>query len=97
MINSTTTCEYSNPLVVSKSGEVISFVYPTASNQNFQYKDITCQTQTDNVLLSSTTSAGVANGFTYGEIITTLFLFVFLCIAILVFGIPKLKKQTPFN
>jgi hypothetical protein len=64
------TCENSKPLVVVKSGEVISYVPPTATNQNFQYQKTICEV-TDGAIPETAT---VFYTFTEGELIISLML-----------------------
>jgi len=35
-------CQFSEPVVVNKSGEIITFIYPTEKNQNFQWRQVDC-------------------------------------------------------
>lgn len=62
-------CLGTNPLIVVKAGEIISFGYPTATNQNFQYQEWAC----DNG--DSGGAPALYNGFTSGEIVNSVFLF----------------------
>ena len=62
------TCLGTNPLIVVKSGEIISFVFPTGTNQNFQYQEWTCDD-------AGTGAPALYNGFTSGEIVNSVFLF----------------------
>jgi len=61
-------CNGSDPKVVIKSGEIISFAYPTATNQNYQFRTWTCDD-------GGNGSAPLYNGFTSGEIVNSVFLF----------------------
>jgi len=85
----TTTCTFSQPVVVNKSGDVITFVYPSATNQNFQYTAENCITNYD---IASSTILD-SNGFTYGEIVISFFIFCLLLIIIFGYGLPKLRKS----
>jgi hypothetical protein len=47
-------CEFSEPLMVLKAGEVIDFVLPDKTNANFEYSKISC---IDNATSSTSTLA----------------------------------------
>lgn len=84
----TTTCTNSEPLISSKSGEVTTFIYPNLTNANFQYKTKTCVTE-----YTGATTTGLVDGFTYGEIVISFFIFCLLLIIIFGYGLPKLRKS----
>jgi len=63
ILNSTTTCAYSSPL--TWDGDT-----PTNHSENFAFSAGECAT-----LYNETSTPGVYNGFTYGEIVATTFLF----------------------
>ena len=90
---STQNCNFSNPLWIQKTGEVRTLepLATAGTNTNFQFGSSTCQTSYVSI---STTS--VYNGFTAGEIITTLFLFwilVFLIFQFLIFRFSTKKSK----
>jgi len=81
----TTTCQFGAP--VDYSGAT-----PTASSTPFAFSSSTC-----NVEYSSSTFPSVANGFTYGEVVISVLLFLIFAVVIYSFfwswvvGV-KLKK-----
>jgi len=83
---STINCSFSNPLWILKSGEVRTLepLETAGTNANFQFASSTCVI-TQN--LATTTSA--YNGFTYGEIVISLFLFLILLQLVFSFFIAK--------
>jgi hypothetical protein len=76
MTNATTTCSYSNPLVLT-GGEL----NPATSTDSgfFQFGSSTCLTLYGQ---STSTDSSYYNGFTYGEIVISVFLLI-LTIAVI--------------
>jgi nitric oxide reductase large subunit len=75
----TSTCLYSDPVIVEKSGSVISFVYPNATNQNFQYRRQDCSTSYTQPIPTAPTST---NSITSGDLVLSTFLFIILLLMI---------------
>jgi hypothetical protein len=80
-------CIFSEPLVSKKTGEITTLVPPDATNQNFQYSKMVCDTteltQTQTLIENAETGAKfwVNGSFTYGEATIIIFLTIFtLCI-----------------
>jgi hypothetical protein len=76
MTNATTTCSYSNPLVLSGGN-----LNPASSSDSgaFQFGSSTCQTLYGQ---STSTDPSYYNGFTYGEIIISVFLLILAIIVL---------------
>ncbi len=72
MTNATTTCSYSNPLVLTKG-----ILNPATSHDSgaFQFGSSTCITLYGQ---STSTDPSYYNGFTYGEIVISVFLVLIL-------------------
>jgi hypothetical protein len=72
MTNSTTTCSYANPLVLTKG-----ILNPATSKDSgaFQFGSSTCLTLYGE---STSTDPSYYNGFTYGEIVISAFLVIIL-------------------
>ncbi len=68
MVNSTTTCSYANPLVLTKGA-----LNPASGNDSgaFQFGSSTCTTL---YAQSTSTNPSYYNGFTYGEIVISVLL-----------------------
>lgn len=64
-MTATTTCSYSNPVLFDGTT-------PTNLKEIFQFSSLICNSDT------GTSSPAVYNGFTYGEIISSIFLFLIL-------------------
>jgi hypothetical protein len=82
-------CEFLEPRVVNKSGEVITFIYPNATNQNFQYSKMNCSSTAFEIINATSGESFVLNkSWDYGElmIVFLMILFFFLLIFILVFN-----------
>jgi hypothetical protein len=83
-------CTGSSPLVIFKSGDIITLEYPTATNQNFQWGNWSCvSTSTSDVFTTSTMPEIIRNNETgaefyldktlnYGDVIMFWFLSIFL-------------------
>jgi maltodextrin utilization protein YvdJ len=79
-------CIFSEPVVVIKSGEVISLVYPTGTNQNFQFSKMECEeaTTTSDIyeLVENQNYQErkffVEKTFSYGDALIVFFLTLFL-------------------
>lgn len=71
---STTTCSYSVPLKTGVGGMLEG---TDAANNNFQFASTTCITETPDPI-TATNTAKYLNGFTYGELTVSLFLFFIL-------------------
>ncbi len=72
MTNATTTCSYANPLVLTKGT-----LNPATGNDSgvFQFGSSTCLTLYGQ---STSTDPSYYNGFTYGEIVISVFLVLIL-------------------
>jgi hypothetical protein len=76
MINATTTCSYSNPLVLNKG----ALKMPGADDGGtFQFGSSTCATIYGQ---STSTDPSYYNGFTYGEIVISTFLLITLIVVL---------------
>jgi hypothetical protein len=73
-----TNCVFSTPLYVLKTGDVITLVPPTGTNQNFQYSQMNCTTSNPVVLQISdgTNTAYISQSWDFG-ILFIAFLLVF--------------------
>ena len=76
MMNATTTCSYSNPMVLT--GGILNPATSTDSGA-FQFGSSTCLTLYGQ---STSTDSSYYNGFTYGEIVISVFLLI-LVVAVL--------------
>ena len=82
-------CIFGNPLIVVKTGDTITFEYPTATNQNFVYASATCvfaegEVSTGGGIEGYATSVSVGENqffllqsYTYGELLIVFFLSTF--------------------
>jgi hypothetical protein len=76
MTNATTTCSYSNPLMLDKGALKI----PAGNDSGaFQFGSSTCVTLYGE---STSTDPSYYNGFTYGEIVISVFLVLILLTAL---------------
>jgi len=67
MPTATTTCSFSVP-------KLYNGATPTSTAQHWNYGSSTCS-----LAISSSTQVSVVNGFTYGEIVITVLLFLIFC------------------
>lgn len=84
-------CSFYNPVVSEKLVGEIIFVYPTASNQNFQYSSSSCVYSGQLETIATSTQKTI-NGFTYGDILTNYFIFIILIGCVAGFLINKFVK-----
>jgi hypothetical protein len=76
MMNATTTCSYSNPMVLTSG---VLNPATTTDSGSFQFASSTCVTLYGQ---STSTDPSYYNGFTYGEIVISVFLLI-LTIAVI--------------
>jgi len=72
-------CSYSNPRWILKSGEVRTLepLETAGTNADFQFSSSTCEIQ------SATSSiVSIENGFSHGEIVMSVFLFLIFMVSI---------------
>jgi hypothetical protein len=102
MTTSYQNCVGSNPLIVLKTGSVITLVSPRATNDNFQWESWTCvststsdvfTTTTQQVIGTSTGSFILDNTVSYGDFMVIFFLFLFTAFAIFNFIFKFVFKQ----
>jgi len=91
MFQATTTCVYSTPMSIDVGGGLIP---PMTKNANFQFASSSCTTSYQDISLDIASSSlpSVYNGFSYGEIIISLFMFMIFMVGIFSlfwFGIIK--------
>lgn len=79
----TTTCSYSNPLWILKSGEVRTLepLGNASTNANFQFGNSICYSDIEIELnVASGSLPAIDNGFTHGEVVLSVFVFLIFVI-----------------
>jgi hypothetical protein len=74
-------CIFSEPVISIKNGEVISFVYPTATNQNFEFSKMECESDIYELVENQNYQERkffVEKTFSYGDALIVFFLTLFL-------------------
>lgn len=94
MLNSTTTCTYGTPLYWNNSqSSLLPLDADLKDGYSFQFSNATCTTIYAN---STSTDISVYNGFSYGDIVNSLFLFLIATAIIygfIWFSINKIKVK----
>jgi hypothetical protein len=95
---STTNCDFSNPVYWNKNNSALTPVGSDLSTgDSFQFSSSTCYTTYGPT--NSSTAPSYAGGFSYGEIVNSVFVFLILSVSLLLafrlyFGRIRVKSHT---